>query len=159
MSSDKYKFKNVTYVSNSDVSIFSFHFLVCNIKLTLIYSPNTHTHMYIYAHTCTQFTNKHTHLLEMENQTINPQLLGTNQQPSSTTKVERRLIEKKNRRNQMKILYSKLNSQGFIFFPHCYCYSFMHGLKSCFKLWKHLDLELIVKLISKRYNNKLTMTS
>lgn len=110
MSSDKYKFKNVTYVSNSDVSIFSFHFLVCNIKLTLIYSPNTHTHMYIYAHTCTQFTNKHTHLLEMENQTINPQLLGTNQQPSSTTKVERRLIEKKNRRNQMKILYSKLNS-------------------------------------------------
>ncbi|XP_057426324.1 transcription factor bHLH162-like [Lotus japonicus] len=66
--------------------------------------------MYIYAHTCTQFTNKHTHLLETENQTINPQLLGTNQQPSSTTQVERRLIEKKNRRNQMKILYSKLNS-------------------------------------------------
>jgi len=36
--------------------------------------------------------------------------VGSDQPSSSnTTKVERRLVEK-NRRNQMKILYSKLNS-------------------------------------------------
>ncbi|CAJ2642285.1 transcription factor bHLH162-like [Trifolium pratense] len=37
------------------------------------------------------------------------QVRGSNKPSSSTTKVERRLVEK-NRRNQMKILHSKLNS-------------------------------------------------
>jgi hypothetical protein len=37
------------------------------------------------------------------------QVRGSDKPSSSTPKVERRLVEK-NRRNQMKILYSKLNS-------------------------------------------------